>query len=111
LSDRQAAEAVRSRIDWKYALSLELTDAGFHFSVLTEFRARLLAGRAEQLLLDRMLERFQHQGLVKERGKQRTDSTHIVAAVHSLHLLAGYPERSRHRRSRLAPRHCILRVV
>ena len=51
LSDRQAADAVRARIDWKYALGLELADPGFHFSVLTEFRARLVAGRAEQLLL------------------------------------------------------------
>jgi transposase len=42
LSDRQAAEAVRSRIDWKYLLCLELTDPGFHYSVLSEFRARLL---------------------------------------------------------------------
>jgi transposase len=87
LSDRQAADAVRARIDWKYALGLELTDAGFHFSVLTEFRARLVAGNAEQLLLDRMLERFKARGLVKARGKQRTDSTHVLAAVHDLHLL------------------------
>src|SRR3954447_22908951 len=87
LSDRQAAEAVRARIDWKYALGLELTDSGFHFSVLTEFRARLVAGAAAQLLLDRLLERFQQRGLVKARGKQRTDSTHVLAAVHSLHLL------------------------
>ncbi len=81
LSDRQAADAVRARIDWKYALGLELTDPGFHFSVLTEFRARLVAGGAEHLLLDGMLERF------KARGKQRTDSTHVLAAVHDLHLL------------------------
>jgi transposase len=87
LSDRQAADAVRARIDWKYALGLELTDPGFHFSVLTEFRARLVAGNAEQLLLDRMLERFEARGLVKARGKQRTDSTHVLAAVHDLHLL------------------------
>jgi transposase len=40
LSDRQAADAVRARIDWKYALSLELTDEGFDFSVLSEFRQR-----------------------------------------------------------------------
>ena len=65
LSDRQAADAVRARIDWKYALGLELTDPGFHFSVLTEFRARLVAGRAEHLLLDAMLERFKARGLVK----------------------------------------------
>jgi transposase len=87
LSDRQAADAVRGRIDWKYALGLELTDPGFHFSVLTEFRARLVAGKAEHLLLDRMLERFKARGLVRARGKQRTDSTHILAAVHDLHLL------------------------
>jgi transposase len=87
LSDRQAAEAVRARIDWKYALGLELTDAGFHFSVLTEFRARLVAGKAEHLLLDRMLEQFRARGLVRVRGKQRTDSTHVLAAVHDLHLL------------------------
>src|SRR3712207_3686476 len=87
LSDRQAAEAVRARIDWKYALGLELTDPGFHFSVLSEFRARLVAGGAESLLLDRMLERFKARDLIKARGKQRTDSTHVLAAVHSLHLL------------------------
>ena len=87
LSDRQAADAVRGRIDWKYALGLELTDPGFHFSVLAEFRARLVTGKAEHLLLDRMLERLKARGLVKARGKQRTDSTHVLAAVHDLHLL------------------------
>lgn len=87
LSDRQAADAVRARIDWKYALGLDLTDPGFHFSVLTEFRARLVAGGVEHLLLDRMLERFKARGLVKARGRQRTDSTHVLAAVHDLHLL------------------------
>src|ERR1700712_4288153 len=86
LSDRQAADAVRGRIDWKYALGLELTDPGFHFSVLAEFRARLVAGKAEHLLLDKMLERFKARGLVRARGKQRTDSTHVLAAVHDLHL-------------------------
>ena len=55
--------------------------------MLTEFRARLVGGNAEQLLLDRMLERFKARGLVKARGKQRTDSTHMLAAVHDLHLL------------------------
>jgi transposase len=87
LSDRQAADAVRARIDWRYALGLELTDPGFHFSILTEFRARLVAGGAEHLLLDAMLERFKDRGLIKARGKQRTDSTHVLAAVHDLHLL------------------------
>ena len=87
LSDRQAAEAVRSRIDWKYALGLELTDAGFHFSVLTEFRARLVNGQSKHLLLDMMLERFRQRGLLKAGGKQRTDSTYVLAAIRDLHLL------------------------
>src|SRR5215210_4716542 len=87
LSDRQAADAVRARIDWKYALGLELTDPGFHFSVLGEFRARLVSGGAEPLLLDTMLERFKARGLVKARGKQRTDSTHVLAAVRDLSFL------------------------
>src|SRR3982751_3766406 len=87
LSDRQAADALRARIDWKYALGLELTDLGFHFSVLGEFRARLVAGGAEHLLLDTMLERFKARGLVKARGKQRTDSTHVLAAVRDLSFL------------------------
>src|SRR3954465_12764809 len=87
LSDRQAADAVRARIDWKYALGLELADPGFHFSVLTEFRQRLVAGQAEYLLLDTMLAHFKAHGLVKARGKQRTDSTHVLGAVHDLHLL------------------------
>ncbi len=55
LSDRAAADAVRSRIDWKYALSLELTDPGFDSTVLCEFRARLISGNAEHLLLDKLL--------------------------------------------------------
>lgn len=63
LSDRQAAEAVRSRIDWKYVLGLDLADPGFDFSVLSKFRARLLAGSAEMTLLETMLERFKAQGL------------------------------------------------
>ncbi len=87
LSDRQAADAVRARIDWKYALSLELTDPGFDHSVLCEFRARLVAGGAEQLLLDRMLERFRERGLVKARGRQRTDSTHVLGSLRVLNRL------------------------
>src|SRR5262249_9054879 len=77
----QAAEAVRARIDWKYLLSLELTDPGFDFSVLSEFRDRLLAGSAESLLLDKLLERCRTIGLLKTRGQQRTDSTHVLAAI------------------------------
>jgi len=87
LPDWRAAEAVRARIDWKYALGLELTDPGFDFSVLSEFRARLLEGGAEQLLLERMLRRFGEKGWVKARGRQRTDSTHVLTAVRVLNRL------------------------
>ncbi len=87
LSDRQAADAVRARIDWKYALGLELTDTGFHHSVLGEFRDRLIAGQAEQLLLDRMLEHFTKSGLLKARGRQRTDSTHVLASIRVMNRL------------------------
>ena len=87
LADRQAAEAVRARIDWKYLLSLELTDPGFDFSVLSEFRDRLLAGSAEELLLDKLLERCRAMGWLKARGQQRTDSTHVLAAIRVLNRL------------------------
>ena len=87
LSDRQAAEAVRSRIDWKYALSLDLADPGFDFSILSKFRGRLLAGSDETILLETMLERFKEHGLLKARGKQRTDSTHVLAAIRALNRL------------------------
>jgi transposase len=87
LSDRQAAEAVRSRIDWKYALGLALTDSGFDYSVLSGFRERLLAGDKQTLLLDRMLEQLREKKLLKTRGKQRTDSTHVLAAIRVMNRL------------------------
>jgi transposase len=84
LSDRDAAEAVRCRIDFKYALGLELDDPGFHHSVLSDFRDRLLEeGRADRLL-DLALARLKEAGLVRERTTQRTDSTHVLAAVRDL---------------------------
>jgi transposase len=78
------ADAVRGRIDWKYALGLELTDPGFDASVLSEFRARLVTGAAEQLPLDTLLARCRERGWLKARGRQRTDSTHVLAAVRAL---------------------------
>ncbi len=85
LTDRQAANAVRGRIDWKYALSLELTDAGFNYSVLSEFRTRLLAQEGGGMaLLDKMLAHFKARGLVRAGGRQRTDATRVLAAVHAL---------------------------
>ena len=73
LTDRQAAEAVRVRIDWKYALGLELTDTGFHFSVLSGFRARLVSSQSSEQLLNTILERCKSLELLKSRSKQRTD--------------------------------------
>ena len=96
LSDRQAADAVRSRIDWKYALGLELADPGFDFSVLCEFRARLLAGQAEQRLLDTVLSVGRQRGWLKARGRQRTDSTHVLGAIHALNRLENVGETLRH---------------
>ncbi len=84
LTDRQAADAVRSRLDWKYALSLELTDPGFDHTVLSEFRSRLVQGNAEERLLDLLLQRCQEGGWLKARGRQRTDSTHVLAKIRAL---------------------------
>jgi transposase len=84
LSDRQAAEAVRCRIDFKYALALELDDPGFHHSVLSDFRERLAVGDRADRLLDLALARLKDAGLVRERTTQRTDSTHVLAAVRDL---------------------------
>jgi transposase len=111
LTDRQAADAVRTRIDWKYALSLELTDGGFDFSVLSEFRSRLLANGAERRLFDLLLKHFRERGWIKAGGKQRTDSTHVLAAIRTLRRLECVGETMRHAqsapgrsRSRLAAR-------
>ena len=87
LPDRRAAEAVRARIDWKYLLGLELADPGFDASVLCEFRARLLQGAAEGRLLGRLLARCRELGLLKARGRQRTDATHVLAAIRALNRL------------------------
>ena len=87
LTDRAAADAVRNHLDWQYLLGLPLDDPGFDDSVLAEFRARVAEGGLEQVVLDRLLERLAASGLVKAAGKQRTDSTHVEAAVASLNRL------------------------
>jgi transposase len=87
LSDRQAADAVRGRIDWKYALALELTDPGFDHTVLSEFRSRLVNFQAGQRLLDTLLDRLKELGLIRRRGRQRTDSPHVLAAIRVLNRL------------------------
>jgi len=102
LSDRQAADAVRDRLAWKYLLGLELTDTGFDYSILSDFRARLVAGAAEALLLDVLLDRCKAAGLLKPRGRQRTDSTNVLAAVRALNRLEGVGETLRHALNTLA---------
>jgi transposase len=87
LSDLQAADAVRSRIDWKYALCLPLDSPGFDHSVLSEFRTRLIEGQAEALLFDKVIEICRERKWLKTRGRQRTDSTHVLASVRSLNHL------------------------
>jgi transposase len=87
LSDEQAADAARGHLAWKYALALPLHDPGFDASVLSEFRARLVTGGLELLLLETLLERVRDRGLLKARGRMRTDSTHVLAAVRSVSRL------------------------
>lgn len=102
LSERQTADAVRARLDWKYALGLELTDPGYDFSVLSEFRSRLIKlGRSSQLL-EQMLKCFVQKGLIKTRGKARTDSTHVLAAIHQLNRIECVAQTLRHALNELA---------
>ena len=87
LTDRPAADAVRTRLDWKYLLGLSLEDPGFDHTVLAEFRGRVADAGLEQVVLDALLAKLAAGGLVKAGGKQRTDSTHVVAAVAALNRL------------------------
>ena len=87
LTDRQAAEALRGRIDWKYLLGLPLTYPGFHYSILSGFRERLLSGQQEAVLFDGVLEQLKAHGLLSGKAQQRTDSTHVIGAIRDLNRL------------------------
>jgi len=87
LTDRQAADAVRGHVDWKYCLGLELEDEGFDASVLPGFRERLVEGGAERVIFDRLLARLKELGLLGAGGRQRTDSTHVLARIRDLNRL------------------------
>ncbi len=102
LSDRQAADAVRSRIDWKYALGLPLEAVGFDDSILSEFRTRLVTGEKVLFLLDHFLRVCQDRQWLKARGKQRTDSTHVLGAIRRLNRLELVGETMRHSLNRLS---------
>jgi len=107
LTDRQAAEAVRSRIDVKYLLCLELTDPGFDHTVLSEFRARLIDGSKEQMVFDRLLTHFQEHDLLADGVKQRTDSTHVCGAIRALNRIECVGEAKRRRLSLRLFRHAL----
>jgi transposase len=96
LTDRQAADAVRTRIDWKYLLCLDLTDPGFDHTVLSEFRTRLLTHGAERRVFDAILTLAQTRGWLKADGRQRSDSTHILGAMRTMTRLETVTETLRH---------------
>lgn len=102
LSDEQAADAVRGHLAWKYALALPLHHPGFDSSVVSEFRARLVEGGLEMELLDTLLEALKEKGLLKARGRARTDSTHVLAAVRSVGRLVNCIETVRSALNELA---------
>lgn len=102
LTDRQTADAVRGRIEWKYMLGLELSDSGFDYSILSEFRSRLISGGREMQLLDTLLTLCGDKGWIKKTGKCRTDSTHILAAIRKMNHLECVGETLRHTLESLA---------
>jgi hypothetical protein len=102
LTDRQTADAVRRCMDWKYALSLELTDPGFDFTLLHDFRQRLLTHDGAQRLLDTLLDTCKTRGWIKTRGTQRTDSTYVVAAIRRLYYLECVQEAMRYALNQLS---------
>ncbi|MCZ4103791.1 IS1182 family transposase [Streptomyces sp. H39-C1] len=87
LTDRQAAEAVRGRVDWKFLLGLPLEDPGFDASVLSEFRTRLTGQGQADRLLTVMLEHLREHRLLERGGRQRTDATHVHGAIRMLNRL------------------------
>jgi transposase len=77
LSDRQAAEAVRSRVDWKYLLGLDLADSGFNAALLAHFRAHLTPSSAEQHFLDALLTACVVSNLPNRSSRHRLDAQHL----------------------------------
>ena len=87
LSDAQAADAVRARLDWQYAFALALTDPGCDASGLSAFRQRLSTGHAALLLCETMLTLWREPGRITATGRHRTDSPQVLAAIQTLHRL------------------------
>jgi transposase len=88
-SDAPAAAALRARMDWKCARALDLTDPGFEASVLRAFRQRLIPGTAQRLRFETRLTQFREPRLINAKGRQRTDSTPVLAAIPTLQRLEG----------------------
>ncbi|MGZ6364194.1 MAG: IS1182 family transposase [Ktedonobacterales bacterium] len=95
LSDRQAAASVCTRLDWLYALALPLDDPSFDFSILSDFRQRLLWAQAQELILEPILQLCRERGWLKAHGKQRTDATAVLARVRALSSLESVGESMR----------------
>ncbi len=102
LTGRQTADAVRTRIDWKYLLCLELTDVGFGHTVLSEFRTRLLSNGAEGRLFEAVLDLARGRDLLKNDGRQRSDSTHVLDAMRTMSRLEVVGETLHHALNALA---------
>ncbi len=87
VADRGASEHVVYHLGWKYALDLELDYQGFHPTVLVYFRDRLEEKEAERMIFDGVVKLLMALGLVKRKGKQRLDSTHVVGYVKAMSWL------------------------
>ena len=92
LTDRQAAEFVHTRIDWLYALALPLEDPGFDYTILSDFRQRILSAQAQNLVLEPILQLCRERGWLKARGKKSTDATAVLARVQVLSSLESMGE-------------------
>jgi len=88
LADQAMANAVRARIDLKYALHLAVDDPGFDGSLLSDLRGRLLRNAAALRLFERVLVRLAELGLVAGGGKQRSDGSYVLAATRLLNQVA-----------------------
>src|SRR5260370_15544151 len=95
LTDRQAAACLYTRLDWLYALALPVDDPGFDYSILSDFRQRLLSAQAEELILEPILQLCRERGWLKARGNQRTDATAVLARVRARSRLESVGESMR----------------
>ena len=81
LSDREAAEALRLRIDWKVACGLSLTDEGIHPTTLTYWRRRLRESDQPRRIYDAVAKVIAETGVLKGRTRRALDSTIVDDAV------------------------------